>query len=375
MGQLLAQAAVMAKRAGSYQNGLIYARVSQYLIGVDPVNPLVTTDDESKRADAEQKLDDDTVHHRWEFAYPLSLLLATERGELEYLCGHMRLAERELEFALKKSEVLLDRAKVHQQLLNILTSASRFAEAISNTRQALIELGQCLPLRETDMSDEQRARAASLSMTYDNLCHLPCTPAVHDMIYAELLRRLEGRPVASLIDLPRLFDPQQSVVTSLLTGLLPAAFASDPLLFPALCYIMVIRAMNVGVTGEETYALASVGLLRQSNRHDLVNRLPQQYGSLAMALQEKHQVAALKARTLIANAMWLQHWTLDPAAANEVLHASHSGCIHTSLDYAWAAVDSELTLRPCCVVWRSWRRKGYRLQWRVATSCSARILP
>ena len=233
----------------------------------------------------------------------------------------MRLAERELAFALTKSKVLLDRARVHQQLLNIHTSASRFAEAIANTRKALVELGQLLPLKEADMTDDQKAHAASLPITYDNLQYLPCTPAVHDMIYAELLRRIDHRPLASLIDLPRLLDPHQAVVTSLLTGLLPASFASDtPGLFPALCNIIVIRALEFGVTGEETYALASVGVLRLSHREDLANRLPQQYGSLALALQEKHQVAALKARTLIANAMWLQHWTQDPAVANDVRH-------------------------------------------------------
>ena len=64
VGQLLTQAAVMAKRAGSYQNGLVYARVSQYLIGVDPINPLTNTASESDQADSEEKLDTELVGHR-----------------------------------------------------------------------------------------------------------------------------------------------------------------------------------------------------------------------------------------------------------------------------------------------------------------------
>ena len=325
--EFLAQAAVAAKRAGSYSSALSYARASQYLIGVERYNP--STDSDRQANDEDEKLDDDVVHERWQNSYPLSLLLATERGELEYLCGHMRLAERELSFALKKTTDLLDRAQLYQQLLNIYTSASQFAQAIKVSRQALAEIGQYLPLKADDMTAEEKERAANLPVTFENLRYLPCSSALDEVIYAEMLRRIGNRSIASLVDLPHLTDQKEAAVTSLMTSVVPAAwFADQPLLSP-LCCLSLIHAIQYGMNGELCYALVALGVTLTASRDALIARLPQQYGSLGVAVMEKYGAVSLKARTLISNSLWLQHWTEDPRIANDMCEEGLRAAVET----------------------------------------------
>ena len=272
VAEFLSQAAVAAKRAGSYSSALSYARASQYLLGLERFNP--STDSERQANDEDEKLDDSAVAERWRGSYGLSLLLATERAELEYLCGHIRLAERELSFALKKTTDLLDRAKLYQQLLNIYTSASQFANAIKISRQALAEVGQYLPLKADDMTAEERERAAQLPVTFDNLRYLPCSPALDEVIYAEMLRLIGHRSIASLVDLPQLTDQKEAAVTSLMTSVVPAAwFADQPLLSP-LCCLSLIHAIQYGMNGELCYALVALGVTLTASRDALIARLP-----------------------------------------------------------------------------------------------------
>ena len=325
--EFLAQAAVAAKRAGSYSSALSYARASQYLIGVERYNP--STDSDRQANDEDEKLDDSVVQERWLSSYPLSLLLATERGELEYLCGHMRLAERELSFALKKTTDLLDRAKLYQQLLNIYTSASQFAQAIKVSRKALAEIEQFLPLKADDMTAEEKERAARLPVTFENLRYLPCSAALDEVIYAEMLRRIGHRSIASLVDLPQLTDQKEAAVTSLMTSVVPAAwFADQPLLSP-LCCLSLIHAIQYGMNGELCYALVALGVTLTASRDALIARLPQQYGSLGVAVMEKYGAVSLKARTLISNSLWLQHWTEDPRIANDMCEEGLRAAVET----------------------------------------------
>ena len=327
VAQFLSQAAVAAKRAGSYSSALSYARASQYLIGVERCNP--STDSDRQANDEELKLDDAVVADRWHNSYALSLLLATERGELEYLCGHMRLAERELSFALKKTVDLLNRAKLYQQLLNIYTSASQFAQAIKVSRQALAEIGQFLPLNADDMTVEEKERAANLPVTFENLRYLPCSAALDEVIYTEMLRRIGNRTIASLVDLPQLTDQKEAAVTSLMTSVVPAAwFADQPLLSP-LCCLSLIHAIQYGMNGELCYALVALGVTLTASRDALIARLPQQYGSLGVSVMEKYGAVSLKARTLISNSLWLQHWTEDPRIANDMCEEGLRAAVET----------------------------------------------
>ena len=308
----LADVAAAAKQAGSYQSGLAYAQCAQWLLGLERVRPMAEThvaDDSSEEA----KLDDESVRERWSgSSYALCLQLASERGELEYLCGRLPTAEHELHFALNKVSKQLDRVKLYQQLLSIYMAASRFPDAISISRKALAELGQYLPLREADMTDEQKAQAATLPITFDNMRYLPCSPALDDVIFAELQQAIADRPIPALIDLPTQTDKQQRAIIAIMSGVLAATYINEQPLYPSLNYLAVLRSVRSGLTGFEPYILTSVGALRQATRADLLARNPQAWGALAIAVLDKFDVhGSLRARAVISNAVWLQHWTTD----------------------------------------------------------------
>ena len=313
----LADAAKAAKQAGSYQSGLAYTQCAQWLLGLEQVRPVGETS--VVGSGDEVKLDDDNVKERWSNSYSLCLQLSSERGELEYMCGRMPAAEKELHFALNKVTAQLDRVKIYQQLLSIYMAASRFPDAISTSRQALAELGHHMPLRESDMTDEQKAHAASLPITFENMRYLPCSPALDDVIFAELQKVVGDRPIESLINLPAQTDKEQRAITAIISNVMPATYINEQPLYPSLNYLGVLRSIRHGLTGFEPYLLISVGVLRQALRPELVARAPQQWGALGIAVLDKFNVrGSLRARSVIGNAVWLQHWTTDSRVVNQV---------------------------------------------------------
>ena len=318
VASFLASAATAAKQAGSYQSGLAYAQCAQWLLGLERMRPLteVAVVDGDKD---EVKLDDDGVQKRWSTRYALCLLLSSERGELEYLCGRLDGAERELHFALSKVEEQLDRVKLYQQLLAIYMAASRFADAVSICRKAVAELGQYLPLREADMTEEQKAHAATLPITLDNMRYLPCSPALDEVIFTELHSAIGSRSIPSLIDLPTQTDKRQCAITAIMSSALAAAFISEQALYPSYIYLALLRSVRNGLTGFEPYILTSVGVLRLAVRSDLLARAPQQWGALAISVLDKFNVrGSLRARAMMSNALWLQHWTTDARIVNQL---------------------------------------------------------
>ena len=323
VSRFLANSAAAAKQAGSYQSGLGYAQCAQWLLGLEQHRPTMGENAVDGSSD-ETKLDDEHVRQRWSTSYTLCLQLASERGELEYLCGRLSAAESELHFALDKVSMQLDRVKLYQQLLSIYMAASRFPDAITISRKALAELGQYLPLREADMSDEQKAHAASLPITFDNMQYLPCSPALDDAIFTELHSAIGDRSIASLIELPTQTDKQQRAIIAIMSGVLAATYITEQPLYPSLNYLAILRCVRYGLTGYEPYILTSVGVLRQAVRSELLARTPQQWGALAIAILDKFNVrGSLRARTVIGNAIWLQHWTTDCRIV--VQHAASEG--------------------------------------------------
>jgi hypothetical protein len=144
---------------------LEYCRAAQTLLGV--VRP-TTSSTESNDSDDRGQVNttsDKACTAQWLSHYPLTLHLSSERGDLEYLCGHVQEADDELSFALSQVTDLSDRVRLYQQLLAIYSSASRFVDAIHLSRRALDELGQPLPLNPDEMTDEQKVKAASLPIT------------------------------------------------------------------------------------------------------------------------------------------------------------------------------------------------------------------
>ena len=336
------QAGHRAKKAGSYTSGLIFVRTAQYLCGVERPMTIDDDDDESSAstpsssassttsplshshescpADGnEQKLDDATVQAAWANHYSHMLRLAMERAELEFSCAHYEQCAAELHFTLTKVSEPLDRVRLYELLTLASTAASKFDEGIAASRTALRELGVHLPLRAKEMTDEQKAHAATLPITFDNLQHLPASVELTDCIYRELLRLMDGRSVASLIDLPTTSSPLHIAVPSIMANIAPPLFFFDAQLFPGVVYLSLIHALLHGMAGPECYLAVCLGVTLAKSEEARAAQLPYQWGRLGVALLSKYGCVRLKARTLLSYAVFFGHWTMDPRAVMQML--------------------------------------------------------
>ena len=231
------QAARKAKAAGSYQNGLTYVKAAQRVICMDH-------DDDHPTLSS-------PLIRLWETHYPLLMSLAYERPELEYLNGDYAACKRELEWALSRLTAEMDRARLLELMVLMYTKQADYPQAMLTGRRCLLELGLRLPLREVEMSEEEKARAKQLPVTYGSYPELPASAELNAVIYAELERQLAGRSIPSLIDLPRCTDPHERIITSVMSTTAVAVYFCDQTLLPAFCTIALIHALQHGITGDE----------------------------------------------------------------------------------------------------------------------------
>jgi PAS domain S-box-containing protein len=138
----------------------------------------------------------------WADQYHLAFALHLERAELEYLCGHLAEAERHFGKLLARCRTPLDRAEVHALAIVEFETMSRYDDAIAAGLEGLRRLGVELP---TEPDAEERAFADDL---------------------AAVRRAIGDRPIASLVDLPRLADPRVRQAMRLLQAIWAPAYIS-----------------------------------------------------------------------------------------------------------------------------------------------------
>jgi predicted ATPase/signal transduction histidine kinase/CheY-like chemotaxis protein len=310
------EAAKRAKLRGAYEKGRLYIVTAQLVIGADK-RSVLSIDSEGSR------YDDDNTRLLWIQHYPLLFSLSYERAELEFLRGSYAACKRELAFALRQDMELLDRVKLYELLVILYTNQSLFTEAIKTGRECLKELGVALPLREDEMSKEEKAHAATLLITYDNFPFLPASPQLNAAIYAELERRMSGRSIASLIDLPTVSDPIQAAATSMLTKIQLSIYFFDQTLFASFCFLALLHSLDYGLTGAECFLAVVLGARLTHSKEAWKQRLPLQWGDLGIAIMNKYNVVELKAKTLISAATSLRSWVDEMPA---VMKMGEEGC-------------------------------------------------
>ena len=122
---------------------------------------------------------------------------------------------------------------------------------------------------------------------------------------------MDGRSVASLIDLPLASSPLHAAVPSLMANIAPPLFFLDAQLFPGVVYLSLINAMLHGVAGPECYLAVCVGVTLAQSDAARAAQLPYEWGRLGVALLNKYNCVRLKARTLLSYAVYLGCWTMD----------------------------------------------------------------
>lgn len=219
----------------------------------------------------------------WDCAYPLAMGIHRLLGEVEYLNGHFESAEEVVNLTLEKARTDLEKAEIHCMLIVQYTMRAKFAEAIEAGRQVLALAG-------IDLRLDRLGEAASAGL--------------------KRVAELRGaRPIASLIDMPDMVEPQLQVAQRALRHLCIAAFLSNQDLFPVIVTISMGLSLEHGNAPEAALTYANYGLILGAflGRYDE----GAEFGELGLKLCEKfHPRAPTATVCLVAGSElvpWVKH--------------------------------------------------------------------
>jgi len=265
----------------------------------------------------------------WSSQYELMFSLRLERAECEFLASNFDTAEQLIIELLQRGTSKVDQAAVYHLKILLHTVKSENAQAVASALTGLRLFGIDIPAHPT----WEQVQAE----------------------YEAVWQLLNGRPIASLIDLPLMTDPEQQAAMQVLSTLLGHAYFTDFHLSCLLACRMVNISTQHGMCGASAHAYGHWGIVLGPVFH----RYREGYRSakLACELVEKHGFIAYRAkayRSMGIAALWTQPITtaLDFNRA-AVRAASETG----DLTYACYSVDRSvliLLLRndPLDAVWR-----------------------
>ena len=208
---------------------------------------------------------------RWSSAYELALSLTMEVAECRYLCGAFEEAEQSFETLLREARSPLEKAAAHRMRLVQYESVTRYAEAVRVGREALALFGVLLPEEDAAARHTLEAELGSIQAT------------------------LGRRPIASLVDLPAMEDPETRMVVALLTEMWAPAYilgdASLAFLFSARMVSLSIAHGNTegSAYGYVTHAI-SIGPVRGDYE------AAYEWGSLALRVNDRFRDRRLRAK-------------------------------------------------------------------------------
>lgn len=226
----------------------------------------------------------------WAQEYALTLELHRERAELEYLNGHHARAEALIDEVWTHAADL-DRAATYAQLVTQHTLLGKNEEAIAAAARALELVGVRFP-----SADE--------------------LDAATDVALAAIAQALEGRSIASLVDLPAMVDPRVKVAMKLLMTVHTAVFfANRYRIYSWVLATMTQLSIEYGNVPESAKGYASFGntLAARHGRYEQGFEL----GMLGRTLAQRYGDDGLRCKTCLILSMFLNHW-VRPIAAAEV---------------------------------------------------------
>ena len=197
----------------------------------------------------------------WETEYDLLLALASERAECEYLCGNFDEAERQFERLLARARSNLDKARIYGLRMVQYENMSRYRDAIACARESLALFGFAFP-------DSTDAKQAALEAEIGKIQSL-----------------LDGRKIASLIDLPLMVDPEIRMVMNILTAIWSSTYISgDPVLARLISATMVRLSLTHGNSEESAYGYVTHAITVGPVREDYESAY--EFGRLALSVNE-----------------------------------------------------------------------------------------
>jgi predicted ATPase/transcriptional regulator with GAF, ATPase, and Fis domain len=231
----------------------------------------------------------------WEAHGELALEMHLEAAEAEYLCGGEPEAERLVQLLLQRASTRLEKVRVYNMKIVQYEYRTRYAEAIDVGLEALALFGLAFP----GSADEQ-LRALEYEL-------------------ASIDQLVGGRPLETLVDLPKLADPEVEALLKLLSRLhTPFYLAGDRLRTALNSATMVRLSVQHGNTAESALGYVLHAMYLGPIRGEY--RAAYDFGLLALALNEKLGDQGLRARILM-NFSWAVSLWRRPIAESFALAA------------------------------------------------------
>ena len=284
------RAGVRAKHSSAYEAALTYLRVAAELLPADP----------------------------WRETPTLMQALAAETQQCAYLTARAEEAESWIEVLLEHAHSDLERSDILATRTRQYATLGRMEESILSAIQGLAMLGVEFTERPSveDIAEERR-------LVEENLGE---------------------RRIADLVDAPSVEDAATLTAMRLLMEIFPAAFLSGSgNLFPYLVLKAVNLSLRHGNCPESAFAYAAYGMLLCGELDEPA--VGYQYGKVGLAINERLDDVALRARVIYVYAMFVHHWSnhwssLTPWFRKGIEAGYQSGDL---LYLAYSAQD--------CVIW------------------------
>ncbi|MEZ5429381.1 MAG: sigma 54-interacting transcriptional regulator [Pyrinomonadaceae bacterium] len=207
----------------------------------------------------------------WETDYELAFELNLETAVCEYLCGNFDGAERMLEVLLPKARTNLDRARVLNLKMVQYENMARYAEALAVARETLA-------LFRVSFPDAEREKQTALDREIESIRKL-----------------LGGRPIGSLIDLPRMTDPETRMIMNILTDIWSSTYITgDAVLARLISATMVRLSLERGNAEESAYGYVTHAITVGPVLEDYESAY--EFGRLALEVNERFDDSRRRAK-------------------------------------------------------------------------------
>jgi predicted ATPase/signal transduction histidine kinase len=237
----------------------------------------------------------------WETAPELAFKIQFDRATCELMSGNTAEARRLMEELLPRARTRPEKAAVYSLKSHLHVAASEIQAAISCLLECLTQMGMPMPLH----------------------------PSWEEVVAAneEVWALLGERSIESLVELPRLTDPDMEAVMSVLGALFaPAYFTNPHLLIINLCR-MVSLSIRHGNNASSAPGYAWYGaILGPSFKR---YREAYAFGQLAWAIVERHDFSAIRGKILYIQEV-INNWTQPLASSLELVRRGFHHTVQAS---------------------------------------------
>jgi PAS domain S-box-containing protein len=257
---------------------------------------------------------------RWQQQHGLAFALELNRTECEFLCGNLEASELLLEELLKHCASKDDKSAACRLKIELEMFKSAWPQAIQTACECL----QLFNVRIAPFPTREEIEAA----------------------FADVWRKLDGRPIKSLIALPRANNRDVDAAMGLLEAVHVAALVTNEALLQLVLCKMIDLTLDHGITGASPHGLAWFGV----QVGHLFGRYAEGYefASLANELVERHGLFEHKGRVLLSLevvSLWTCPITMALDTARAALAAAAATGALSQACFACHHIVTDLLLR------------------------------